>query len=66
MHSVPSVGDARSIWVAIWGKGSSIPAHIVGVPRVGIIFLGAIGSVLWLDLAYGLLISIDLPLELLK
>jgi hypothetical protein len=53
MHSFPSTGDAASIWKAIMGPSSSIFAKIVGVPLVGIIWAGAVGSVFWLDAIYG-------------
>ncbi len=53
MHSFPSTGDAATIWKAVMAKGSSLPARLVGVPLVGIIWAGAIGSVFWLDAIYG-------------
>jgi hypothetical protein len=61
MHSFPSTGDARSIWDAVWSKGAPFTAMLVGVPLVAIIFLGAAGSVVWLDLAYGCGVVIGLP-----
>jgi Sel1 repeat len=53
MHSFPSTGDARSIWHAVWSKGAPASARIIGSPLVGIIVLGAIGSIFWLDALYG-------------
>jgi hypothetical protein len=61
MHSFPSTGDARSIWSAIWSDGSPVAARIFGTPLVAVIFLGALGSIFWLDLVYGFGIVIGLP-----
>lgn len=61
MHSFPSTGDAKSIWEAIWDKEAPILSKVVGTPLVGIIVLGAIGSIFWLDLIYGCGVVIGLP-----
>jgi hypothetical protein len=61
MHSFPSTGDAKNIWAAVWQKGAPISAKFVGTPLVGLIFLGAIGSIFWLDLIYGIGVVIGLP-----
>ncbi|MFN3404847.1 MAG: hypothetical protein ACK40G_12180 [Cytophagaceae bacterium] len=60
MHSFPSTGDAASITEAINGS-KNILVKIVGYPIVGIIYLGALGSVLWLDLIYGIGVAVLLP-----
>jgi hypothetical protein len=65
MHSFPSTGDAKSIWNAIWEKEAPVLAKLVGTPVVMLIFLGAIGSFVWLDLIYGVGIVIGIP-SLLK
>jgi hypothetical protein len=54
MHSFPSIGDARSIWHAVWSKGAPMSARLVGSPLVVVIFAGAIGSIFWLDALYGI------------
>lgn len=61
MHSFPSTGDAKSIWHGIWKQPSSILTKIVGTPLVGMIYAGAIGSVFWLDLIYGIGVCIGVP-----
>lgn len=61
MHSFPSVGDAKSIWKAIWSEGAPVTARILGSPLVVLIFVGAIGSIFWLDLAYGVGIVFGIP-----
>jgi hypothetical protein len=57
MHSFPSTGDAQSIWAALWVAGTPLAARLVGAPLVGLIYLGALGSILWLDLIYGMALS---------
>jgi hypothetical protein len=61
MHSFPSTGDASAIWHGIWKQPSSILTKVVGTPLVGLIWIGAIGSVMWLDLLYGIGICFWLP-----
>ncbi len=61
MHSFPSTGDAKSIWKAVWAKGAPITARIIGSPLVAVIFLGALGSIFWLDAIYGVAVVIGIP-----
>ena len=61
MHSFPSTGDARNIWAVVWKKDAPVLAKVVGTPLVGIIFAGAVGSIFWLDLIYGLGIVVGIP-----
>ncbi|RMF88703.1 MAG: DUF3267 domain-containing protein [Nitrospinota bacterium] len=65
MHSFPSTGDAKSMWATIWQKGTPITAKVVGIPLVALIVVGAIGSIFWLDLVYGVAIVWGLPKLLL-
>ena len=61
MHSFPSTGDALSMWKALSESGTSIFARIIGYPLIGFIYIGAIGSIFWLDLAYGYGIVFGIP-----
>ena len=61
MHSFPSSGDAKNIWAAVISKDTSIWIKIIGTPIVGLIFLGAIGSAVWLDLLYGIGVAMLIP-----
>ena len=61
MHSFPSTADANSIWEAISGKDVPVLLRFISKPAVGLIYLGAIGSVFWLDLVYGIAIAMLLP-----
>ena len=65
MHSFPSTGDAKALWDAIWGPRSSILAKLVGMPLVGVIYLGALASMFWADVIYGVAIAIGIPMILL-
>ncbi len=61
MHSFPSTGDASSIWGGIWRQPSSILTRLIGTPLVAVIYLGALGSIFWLDLIYGIGVCIGVP-----
>lgn len=61
MHAFPSTGDADAIWHSIREKGTKLWIKILGYPLVGLIYLGSIGSFIWLDLIYGIGIAIGLP-----
>jgi hypothetical protein len=61
MHAIPSTGDAKSMWLAVSGQQTSLLAKCVVAPIVGLIFLLALGSFVWLDLLYGIAVSLALP-----
>jgi len=62
MHAFPSTGDAQNLVSSILkNKEINIFIKILVAPFVGLIYLGAIGSVVWLDLGYAILISFSLP-----
>lgn len=61
MHSFPSTGDAKSIWSSIRQKETSLLVKIIGTPIVGLIYLCAVGSIVWLDLIYGIGVAIFIP-----
>lgn len=66
MHAFPSTGDAKALVESVMrNKDVNIPAKIVTAPFIGLIYLGAVGSVVWLDLIYGVAMSALLP-ELFK
>ena len=66
MHAFPSTGDAKNIWASVTAKETPIGIKIIGIPTVGLIYLGAAGSVLWLDLIYGVAISGAIPFLMIK
>lgn len=53
MHAFPSTGDAKAMWRAVWSRGTSLPAKLLGTPLVALVYAGAMGSALWLDAVYG-------------
>ncbi len=53
MHSFPSTGDAKAIWTAVWSRGAPVMTKIIGTPLVMLIWLGALGSIIYLDIIYG-------------
>jgi hypothetical protein len=65
MHAFPSTGDARVIWKAIWTRGAPLSPRLVGTPVAAVIYLGALGSVFWLDAIYGTVIGVMLPMFIL-
>lgn len=62
MHAFPSTGDAKSLVESVLkNKEVNVLAKVVTAPFIGLIYLGALGSVFWLDLAYGIGVSVLLP-----
>jgi hypothetical protein len=61
MHAFPSTGDAHAMWHAMWSEGSPALAKMLGTPLVVLIYVGAIGSVVWLDAIYGIAVAMLLP-----
>jgi len=61
MHAFPSTGDAKSLWQGVWHGEASFAAKLLAVPLVGIINAGALGSMAWLDLLYGIGMAMLFP-----
>jgi hypothetical protein len=61
MHAFPSTGDAKSIWRTLKERTTSVFTKLIGAPIVLLIYLGAIGSMFWLDLVYGMFVAMLLP-----
>lgn len=61
MHSFPSTGDAQSLWNTVKDKETSLLTKILGAPIVFLIYIGAMGSVVWLDLFYGIAVATFVP-----
>lgn len=61
MHAFPSTTDASNIWAAIKNEQTSMVIKVIATPAVGLIYLGALGSVFWLDLIYGVLVAVLIP-----
>jgi hypothetical protein len=61
MHAFPSTGDAKGIWKAASSEQTPMLLRALAVPIVGLIYVGAIGSMIWLDVVYGGLVALALP-----
>lgn len=61
MHAFPSTGDAESIWETLERVKTARLTKLIAVPVIGVIYLGALGSVIWLDLLYGVAVAMLLP-----
>ncbi len=62
MHAFPSAGDAKALVHSVLkNEDVSMIAKIITAPFIGLIYLGAFGSIFWLDLAYGIGVSMLLP-----
>lgn len=62
MHAFPSIGDARILVSGILKNRSvSLPIRILIAPVVGLMYVGAVGSVAWLDLGYAVVVSMLMP-----
>lgn len=61
MHSFPSTGDAAGIWKAAKNPQTPMALRIIAAPLVGLIYLCAVGSVIWLDFFYGVAVAMLIP-----
>jgi hypothetical protein len=61
MHSFPSTGDARTLRTAVSAAGVPVGVKMAAYPVVGLIYVGAIGSFIWLDAIYGVGVALALP-----
>lgn len=62
MHAFPSVKDTENMVDGILkNPDTNIFAKILAAPVIGLMFLGAIGSAVWLDLGYALAVGYLLP-----
>ncbi|GKX31544.1 hypothetical protein SH1V18_40240 [Vallitalea longa] len=66
MHAFPSRQDANNIWYIIKSKKSNLATKIICFPLVVIIYIFSIGSIIWLDLLYGVSIVTLIPKLILK
>lgn len=61
MHSFPSIGDAQSLWNVVKEKETPLLAKVFIAPIVLLIYIGAAGSVAWLDFFYGVAVATFIP-----
>lgn len=62
MHAFPSTGDARNMVDHILkNQNVGLLPKILSAPVIGLIYLGAFGSVFWLDLVYAAAVAMLIP-----
>jgi hypothetical protein len=61
MHAFPSTGDAANVWDIARSRETPLWLRIIGWPIVVLIYIGAIGSMFWLDLLYGIGVAVGIP-----
>lgn len=60
-HAFPSALDAKAIWSGIWARQAPLLGKLIGVPIVVVIYLGALASMFWLNVVYGVMVAVYLP-----
>ena len=62
MHAFPSTGDAKVLVNNILkNKNVNVLVKMIVAPVIGLIYIGAIGSVVWLDAIYAAAIAMIIP-----
>ena len=62
MHAFPSTGDAKVMVQSILKNPDvNMLVKIVTAPVIGLVYLGAIGSMMWLDFIYAVAMAMVLP-----
>jgi hypothetical protein len=61
MHAFPSTGDASSLWQSIKAPTTGWGLRLLATPVCGLIFLGAMLSVVWFDALYAVAICFGTP-----
>lgn len=62
MHAFPSTGDAKVMVQSILKNPDvNLAVKAVTAPVIGLVYLGALGSMMWLDLIYAVFMAMVLP-----
>lgn len=62
MHAFPSTGDAKvMVQSIIKNPDVNLAVKAVTAPVIGLVYLGALGSMMWLDLIYAVFMAMVLP-----
>lgn len=62
MHAFPSTGDAKVMVHSILKNPDvNLVVKALTAPVIGLVYLGAIGSMMWLDLIYAIFMAMVLP-----
>lgn len=65
MHAFPSTGDAKSFLHSIWFHKAPVFLKLLITPIALLIYIGALGSMFWLDIIYGVGVVLLFPKLLL-
>lgn len=66
-HAFPSIGDANNMVESILKNSDiNIFIKILTAPIIGLIYIGSIGSVIWLDFVYAVAVGSLVPLLVLR
>ena len=67
MHAFPSTGDAKVMMSQILkNKNVNILSKILSAPFILLVYIGAIGSIVWLDALYAVAVAMLLPNLIIK
>ncbi len=67
MHAFPSSGDAKALYTSvIKNRNVNLFAKALVLPVIGLIYAGAVGSIVWLDLLYAVGVGLLLPNLLIR
>ena len=62
MHAFPSTGDAKVMVQSILKNPDvNLFAKVITAPVIGLVYLGAVGSMMWLDFLYAAAMAMVLP-----
>lgn len=61
MHSFPSTGDAKALMAAMKETEGQALLKALCYPIIGLIYIGAFGSVIWLDFIYASAVALLVP-----
>lgn len=57
MHAFPSLTDANNVMTDIWRKGVGWFTRLLATPLAALLYVGAFGSWIWLDVAWGVTVG---------
>jgi hypothetical protein len=66
VHSFPTFKDAEGVKNSMMADRNPTWIRALGAPLVAVMYLGAVGSIIWLDVIYALLVVVGLPILLLE
>ena len=62
VHSFPTFKDAEEVKNSMTANRNPAWVQSMGLPLSALIYLGAIGSIVWLDVIYALIVVVGIPI----